>query len=58
MTKLSKEALKFFKTEGRKGGQKTKQLHGEKHFSNAGKLGMAKRWKGHKKEKDGKSISL
>ena len=29
---------------GKIGGQKTASLYGKKHFSNAGKLGMAKRW--------------
>ena len=29
---------------GKKGGQKTASLHGKKHFSDAGKKGMAKRW--------------
>ena len=30
---------------GKLGGQKTAKKHGKKHFSEAGKKGMAKRWK-------------
>jgi hypothetical protein len=30
---------------GQRGGKKTVELHGKKHFSEAGKRGMAKRWK-------------
>jgi len=29
---------------GNRGGEKTKELHGKSHFSEAGKKGMAKRW--------------
>lgn len=36
---------------GKKGGNTTKAKYGKKHFSNAGKLGMARRWAGHKKAK-------
>lgn len=44
--KEAKLAAAFF---GREGGKKTVEKYGMKHFSNAGKIGMAKRWAGHVK---------
>lgn len=35
---------------GKLGGQATAKKYGADHFSNAGRLGMAKRWAGHVKK--------
>jgi len=51
---LPAEVKAFFKAKGRKGGKNTVAKYGKTHFSNAGKLGMAKRW-GKGKQKDGDS---
>lgn len=34
---------------GKLGGEKTKEKYGSKHYSEAGKKGMAKRWANKKK---------
>lgn len=45
---------KFAQQLGAKGGKATAKKYGADHFSNAGRLGMAKRWAGHiKKDKAG-----
>ena len=41
---MPNEALKLFRNFGKQGGETTKKRYGTKHFSEAGKLGMAKRW--------------
>ena len=42
---------------GRLGGKATAAKHGAEHFSNAGRIGMAKRWAGHiKKTPEGKIL--
>jgi general stress protein YciG len=35
---------------GKRGGKATKSKHGSKHFAEAGKKGMAKRWGNHRKK--------
>lgn len=37
---------------GKKGGKTTLKKHGKAHFSNAGKIGMEKRWRNHVKRGD------
>jgi hypothetical protein len=43
-TVTSDEVLKIFREFGKQGGVTTKKRYGTKHFSEAGKLGMARRW--------------
>lgn len=38
---------KFAQQLGASGGKATAKKYGAEHFSNAGRLGMAKRWAGH-----------
>jgi len=41
---------------GKLGGKKTALLYGARHFSEAGRKGMAKRWKNHKKLDSGTKL--
>jgi len=41
---VSEEIKKIFQEFGKRGGEATKRKYGARHFSTAGKLGMAKRW--------------
>jgi hypothetical protein len=43
-TALPDEIVALFRKFGKQGGDTTKKRHGSKHFSAAGKIGMAKRW--------------
>lgn len=49
---MSEDSIKdYLSSIAKKGGNKTKEKYGTSHFSNAGKIGMAKRWANHKKKK-------
>jgi hypothetical protein len=50
-TQLPNDIKKLFQEFGKLGGQATKRKYGKRHFSEAGKRGMAKRW-GTKKTQD------
>ena len=41
---LPDEVVELFRQFGKQGGDATKKRYGRKHFSEAGKIGMAKRW--------------
>jgi hypothetical protein len=47
MNELSKIASLM----GKKGGTANVKNHSPEYFKNLGKIGMAKRWEGHKKDK-------
>jgi hypothetical protein len=51
MSDTTDEIKDIAKLLGSKGGKKTLEKHGTSHFSNAGKLGMEKRWSKYREEK-------